>query len=178
MYRIRRQTIVTLLPPSLLIVAFGFVFFGIPPVFPVRTETHWPYVPLVSVAPGTTPDVWSSVPGLLHVSFSAFQCVLLVETARLAWVVSKSMNVERFLATFVYEAALVFDMFRLWGRDWLVWVLYQLHLGRLCSSVTPCFPISGVVPWISLSALGLALASLMIKPMTPGSTPGLPSGTG
>lgn len=161
MYWIQRKVIERLLPGLLLTGAFALVYFGVPPILPVRTDPQWPYVSLVSVSPGTTPDVWSSVPGLLHVSIAALQCILLVEVARLIWVVNKTMTVSRFLVTLFYEAALVVDMFRAWGGDWFVWIRYQLHLGELCSAAAPCFPISGAVPWISLAALGLALASLV-----------------
>lgn len=164
MYRVRCEVIARAIPVALLISAFAFVFFGVPPVSHVRNDSHWPCVALVSVAPGTTSDVWSSVPGLLHVSLAAFQAVLLVEAARLAWVTCNTLTVTRFFATLLYEAALVFDMFRLWGRDWLVWMLYQLHLGELCATSSPCFPISGATPWISFSALVLALAVLK-KPL-------------
>jgi hypothetical protein len=162
MYRIQRKTIASLLPVLLLIGAFAFVCFGVPPLLPLRADPHWPYVALVSVSPGTTPDLWSSVPVLLHLALAALQCVLIVELARLVWISSNAMPVGRFLMTFIYEAALTLDMFRLWGSDWLVWISYQLNLGELCSSDTPCYPVSGAVPWISLSALALMLASLAL----------------
>jgi hypothetical protein len=158
MYRIQRQAIMSVLPVLLLIIAFAFVYFGVPPLLPLRKNPDWPYVALVSVPPGTTPDTWSSVPGLLHLLLAAFQCVLLVEIARLVWSAGNALSAHRLLITITYEAALVFDMFRLWGRDWLVWILYQLNLGKLCSSTSPCYPISGAMPWLSLSALGLTLA--------------------
>jgi hypothetical protein len=161
MYRIQRQTIAQLFPVLLLITAWSFVYFGVPPLVPLRTDPHFPYVALVSVSPGATPDTWSSVPVLLHLSLAALQCVLLVEMARLVWIASNAMPVHRFLFTLSYEVALVFDIFRRWGRDWFVWILYQLNLGELCSPATPCYPFSGALPWISLSLLSLLLLSLV-----------------
>lgn len=162
MYRIQRKTIARLLPVLLSITAFAFVYFGVPPLLPLRKAQNWPYVALVSAPPGTTPDIWSSIPAGLHLSLAALQCVLLVEAARLVWIASGAMPVSRFLMTLGYEAALVFDMLRLWGRDWLVWILYQLNLGELCSPDAACYPVSGAVPWVSLSLLALLLVSLVV----------------
>jgi len=162
MYRIQRKAIARFFPVLLLILAFALVCFGVPPLPPLRADPGWPYVALVSVAPGSAPDTWSSVPVLLHISLAAFQCVLLVEVARLFWIFGNALSVRRFLATLVYEVALVLDMFRLWGRDWYVWILYQVNLGELCPSTAPCFPVSGAVPWFSLlSILGLMFLSLI-----------------
>ena len=162
MYRIRREVIGSFIPLLLLFGAFGLVCFGVPSVLPLRTDPHWPLVALVSVSPGTTSDVLSSVPGLLNVSVAAFQCVVLVEVVRFFWIARHVMTPMRFLLTLSYEAALVVDMFRLWGRDWFVWTRYQLRLGELCSATTPCFPVSGAMPWLSLALLGLVLASLLV----------------
>ncbi len=163
MYRIQRQVIMSVLPVLLLVIAFAFVYFGVPPLLPLRKNPDWPYVALVSAPPGTAPDTLSSVPVLLHLLLAAFQSVLLVEIARLIWSTGNELSAYRLLVTVIYEASLVFDMFRLWGRDWLVWILYQLNLGNLCSSTSPCYPISGAVPWLSLSVLGLTLVVMTVE---------------
>jgi hypothetical protein len=160
MYRIQRKTIGRFLPVLLLFTAFCFVYFGIPPLLPLRTEPHWPYVALVSVSPETAPDTWSSVPVLLHLSLAALQCVLMVEGALLIWIARKTITSARFLVTLGYEVALVVDIFRLWGRDWFTWILYQMRLGKLCSSASPCLPVSNSKPWVSLAALCIVLVVL------------------
>jgi hypothetical protein len=162
MYRIQRKTLAHLLSALLLIGAFALVYFGVPPLVPFRTEPHWPYVSLVSVEPGVAPDIWSSVPVLLHLFLAALQCILLVEVARLIWIASNTMRVHRYLVTLVYEVALAIDIFRLWGQDWFVWISYQLKLGQLCSLPSSCYPFSGAFPWISLSALIIVLTTLML----------------
>lgn len=163
MHWLRRETLVRLFPISLLLAAFTFLCFGVPPLLPFRREAYWPQVALVSVPPGTTPDVLSSVPGLLYVSISALQCVLLVTLVQLIWIAQGSMTSYKFILTLAYQASLAIDMFRMWGRDWLVWILYQLTLGNLCPPNIPCYPVSGVVPWISLSMLGLMLAIITLE---------------
>jgi hypothetical protein len=162
MYWIQRKAVAQLLPMFFLIAAFAFVYFGVPPLVPFRTDPAGPYVALVSVAPEVAPDIWSSVPVLLHLSLAALQCVLLVELARIIWIASNVMRAHRYLMTLLYEAALVIDMFRLWGRDWFVWILYQLKFGELCSSPSRCYPFSGAFPWVSLSALVIVLTSFIV----------------
>lgn len=161
MYRIRRKTIVRSLPVLLLVAAMAMIWLGVPSVTFLRTEPYWPLVPLVSVPPGTTQDILSSAPGGLHVFLASLQGILLVEMARLFWVAAKELTVSRFMLTLIYEVTLVVDMFRLWGKDWLVWALYQLNLGRLCDPAHPCYPVSGATPWLSLSLLVLILLSLV-----------------
>src|SRR5215207_5307092 len=99
MYRIRRKTIERLFPVLLLVAPFGMVYFGVRPLWPFLDASLGPHVPLVSVPQGTTPDVWSSIPGLLHVWIGALQWVLLVEIARLSWVVTGAMTTSRFILT-------------------------------------------------------------------------------
>jgi hypothetical protein len=98
---------------------------------------------------------------MFHVFLASLQGILLVEIARLFWVAAKELTVSRFILTLIYEATLIIDMFRLWGRDWLVWALYQLHLGKLCDPTHPCYPVSGATPWPSLSLLVLLILSLL-----------------
>jgi hypothetical protein len=144
-----------------LIAAFALMYLGVPPVVPLRDDAHWPLVPLVSISPGISPDVLSSLPGALHILMAALQCIFLVEIARLFWIGSKTLTIGRFILTIAYEAALAIDMFQRWGRDWFVWALYQMRLSELCDLTNPCYPISGTVPWLSLFILGLLLALLM-----------------
>jgi hypothetical protein len=162
MHWLRREALVKLFPVLFLLAAFTFLCFGVPPLLPLRYEADWPQVALVSVPPGTTPDVLSSVPGLLYVSISALQCTLLVAIVQFLWIAHGTMTSYKFILTVVYQTTLVIDMFRLWGKDWLVWILYQLNLGNLCPPAVRCYPVSGAVPWISLSALGLILAAMML----------------
>jgi hypothetical protein len=158
MHWIRREALISLIPISLLVTAFMFLYLGVPPLLPLRNGSDWPHVALVSVSPGTTPDVRSSVPGLLHTSICVLQCLLLVELVRLMWLVQKVMTPYKFILTLAYQVALTIDTFRLWGRDWFVWILYQLNFGNLCYSAAPCYPRSEALPWGSL----LLLVGLLI----------------
>lgn len=163
MHRIRRKTIERFFPVLLLVASMGMVYFGVGPLLPFRDASLGPHVQLVSIPQGTVPDLWSSIPGLLHVWIGALQGVLLVELARLSWVVTGAMTTSRFALTLLYDVALVIDMFRLWGRDWFVWGLHELHLGDLCKLTETCFPISGAIPWPSLSVLSLLLLLLLLE---------------
>jgi hypothetical protein len=160
MYWVRRETVAASLPVLLLFGALGLVYLGVPPVLPVRTDPQ-PGVPLVSMSPGAATDVWSSVPSLLHLLIAALQSVLLVEVVRLIWIFCKEITVVRFLATLMYEASLVIDIFRRWGQDWFIWSLYQLRIGKLCPPSRACFPFSGAIPWLSLCMLGFVLLCLV-----------------
>jgi hypothetical protein len=145
-------------PALLLTGSWSMVYFGFGPIWSLRKDSIWPLVPLVSIPQGTTPDVWSSVPGLLSVGIAAAQSILLVEIVRIVWVYSRKMAI----LTLGYEVALLLDWFRVWAGDWYVWALYQLRLGDLCSkSGQPCFPLSGHEPWLSLAMLLLVFASAL-----------------
>lgn len=153
MYGLQREMMTRSLPILLLFGALALVYLGVPSVLPLNPDADWPRVPLVSAPAGTAPDVWSSVPGLLQLLFSALQAIVLVEIARLVWILKGTVTAPRYLLTFAYEIALIVDMFRLWGRDWQVWVLHQLSLSELCPEAAPCFPASDAVPWPSMSVL-------------------------
>jgi hypothetical protein len=157
MYRIRRQALENFLPLLLLVASFCVVYFGLAPVWLLRDAPLGPQVPLVSVPQGTTSDVWSSLPGLLHIWLAALLGILFIEVARLLWIATGVMTVARFVSTLLYELSIVVDMFRLWGRDWLVWAKYELRLGQLCDPVEACFPVSGAIPWFSLLTLLLVM---------------------
>jgi len=161
MYRIRREIVVRFLPVVLLVSGFAVVYMGMPPLWQLRDPSLGLRVPLVSLPPGTTPDIWSSVPGFLHLLIAGFQAVLLVELARMVWSASSSLTIGRFLLTSLYEVVLVIDTFRLWGRDWLVWALHELRLRELCGPLEVCYPSSGATPWLSLVCLALLAVSLL-----------------
>jgi hypothetical protein len=161
MHWIRREALISLIPIVLLLTAFMFLYFGVPPLWPLRNGSDWPHVALVSVSPGTTHDVRSSVPGLLYLLISALQCMLLVGLVRLMWLAQKVMTPYKFILTLAYQVALTIDTFRLWGRDWFVWILYQLNIGNLCYSTNPCYPRSEALPWGSfLILVGLLIVTI------------------
>ena len=164
MHWIRRKTVETILPALLLSMAFCMVCFGAKPLWSSRESDLWPQLPLVSVPQGTTPDVWSSVSNLLDVGIASLQVVLVVEFARVLWVVSGTMTTGRFALTLLYQLALFFDMLRLWARDWFVWARHALRIGDLCDPTEPCYPVSGAVPWLSLVALILLVFLLFKSP--------------
>jgi hypothetical protein len=155
-YRSRFAQLKTVGPALLLSIAWGMVYFGVAPLWPLREDAAWPMVPLVSLPPGSTPDVWSSVLGLLQVCIAAAQCILVVELARIVW----TFPVRLALAALAYELVLFVDWFRAWAGDWYIWALYQLRLGELCTQSAPCYPTSGHKPWPSLVMLLLVCAVL------------------
>jgi hypothetical protein len=157
MYGIRWKVVARFLPALLLASGFVAVYMGMPPLWQLRDPSLGLHVPLVSVPPGTTSDVWSSVPGFLHLLIASFQVVLLVELARMVWSANGSLTPGRFLLATLYEAALIIDTFRLWGRDWLVWALHELRFRELCEPSEACYPSSGATPWPSLVCLVVLL---------------------
>ena len=153
-----------LVPVLLLTFSWIMAYWGIAASWPLRSGPDGPVVPLVSVSQGMTKDVWSSLPGLLQVGFAIFQSLLVVELARLFWVVNKSMTAWRFALTLAYELCLVVDWVRVWAGDWFIWATYRLNLSELCVPANPCYPISGAKPWASLLLLIAALSTVLFKP--------------
>jgi hypothetical protein len=139
-------------------------YFGVAAAWPLRSDPDWPMVPLVSVPQGMTKDVWSSLPGLLQVGFAIFQSLMVVELARLFWIVNKSMTAWRFALTLAYELCLVLDWVRAWAGDWFIWATYRLNLGELCVPANPCYPVSGAKPWASLLLLIATLSTVLLRP--------------
>lgn len=113
--------------------------------------------PLISVPPGSTSDVWSTLPGFLKVCAAAFQSFLLVELAKIFWLLSRRLNIWRFLLASAYAVTLVLDWLHVWAGDWFVWLLYRLQLGELCEPAMPCYPVTAIQPWGSLLFLVVLL---------------------
>jgi hypothetical protein len=135
------------------------VYFGIESIWPLRTDSIWPHVPLASVPEGTTADIWSSVPELLRIAVAVAQCILVVELVRYLLVLQGSMTPTWFVLTLAYELALVVDMFRRWGNDWFIWGLHELHIGELCDPSEACYPVTNANPWGSFIILLILLVS-------------------
>jgi hypothetical protein len=153
----RPVDIVLLLSLIFLALSWFLIYFGVKPLWPLRSEPVWPLVALVSVPEGTSPDVLSSVPGILSVALAAFQSLFFVEIAKIILIQKIRVSLFQHLLLLSYELSVVVDWFRVWSYDWFVWGLYRLHLGKLCRETDICYPTTGTFPLVSLFFLSAIL---------------------